>query len=76
MHMHVQIKYSLAHLQHLFLTLDDVFVYYIPGLNLIDLLENALFAHWAWAYYASVILKIIAYKFGESNTEIIGCLQA
>ena len=29
---------------------------------------------YARAYYAGIILRIIGYKFGENNAEIIGCL--
>ena len=47
--MHVQIKHSLAHLQDLIPTLagDMMYVLYHPkkGLNLVDVLENALFVH-------------------------------
>ena len=38
--MHVQIKHSLAHLQDLITTLADKVV-----INLVDVLDNALFVH-------------------------------
>ena len=48
--MHVQIKHSVSHLQGLIPTLAGVFCIYIlyqpkQGLNLVDVLENALFVY-------------------------------